>query len=132
MRVALRERAGRDGDDWSSALVKKWANIFDGIDSRLRLRGVIDGIDTAQMLGGQSRRGVFDEHERGFPAGSRILAEHDFGAGVEIDQPGGKRRCDGSESERTFRVFFRVGLIPVTRQKCKDRRQVRGIAAGTR
>src|SRR5580658_358333 len=55
LRVALRKRTSRNGDDRPSALVEKRSDVLDGSDPGLRLSGVVSGIDATQMFGSQRR-----------------------------------------------------------------------------
>src|SRR5258708_11571850 len=115
--ITLRQRTGRDGDDWSSALGEKRPDVYNSGDSGLGWGSVMSGINAPQMFCSQSRRRILNQHERGRSARSGILPEHHFRARSEIDQLRRKRRADHAESHWSLRVFLGIRNISVVRHK---------------
>ena len=84
--VALGNRSGSNRNDRPRALSEKRTNVFDARNPGLGLRGMMRGIDPAQMLRRHRRSRILDQHQRRSSARSGVLPEHNLRAGAEINQ----------------------------------------------
>src|SRR5207248_10878416 len=88
----LRERAGGDHNDWTSALDKKWPRSFRPIGLLRSLRTC--SLDPPQMLGGNLIGRMINQHQGGIAARGLVCGEDSFRSLIEVHERRRKRSLD--------------------------------------
>src|SRR5438094_4939070 len=85
-RFTLGERPGSNGDNRASAFSEEWLEIHNcrapGFLPRVLRMG---RIDPAQILGGDLRRRIRNQHQRGLATGETVFAEHDLRSSLKAN-----------------------------------------------